>query len=202
MNFLPKDWNVVVAAAWNPAILTPNGISKRLFGLEEGTPIRLELAIDNPGEFRAFHNDIMVKPTLGKLEVFPISSNIEGLKNAIAIAQKAIEALPETPFVAAGINFRYQLEDISPEFIDLLKAPIDDALSDQHYFQSKSIQIRTLAFEDGVINFQLEQKQDDKYELLLNYHKPSKNGAELIEWANKADSFEANNQNLLALLNI
>ena len=38
----PFSWNAVVVGAWNIAILSPDGVRRRLFDLPEGTPIELE----------------------------------------------------------------------------------------------------------------------------------------------------------------
>jgi hypothetical protein len=46
MELEPFDWNVVIAAYWNRAILTPNGIAKRLFKIPEGTAMEVEVPVD------------------------------------------------------------------------------------------------------------------------------------------------------------
>ncbi len=59
------DWDVVVVGFWNPAILTPAGIWKRLFELEQGTPVELEVPIDGLAPYRVSHEEITVTAERG-----------------------------------------------------------------------------------------------------------------------------------------
>ncbi len=46
MKGTPFDWNVVIIGSWNPAILTPQGITTRLLQLEAGTPVEVQVSLD------------------------------------------------------------------------------------------------------------------------------------------------------------
>ena len=63
MQAIPVNWNVVVAAAWNLAILTPDGIRKRLLELDASTPIQVEVALDTPQSFRVIHDGMIIVPS-------------------------------------------------------------------------------------------------------------------------------------------
>jgi hypothetical protein len=65
----PFSWNAVVVGAWNTAILSPDGVRRRIFNLPDGTPIDLEIAIDRHGHFRIGHDGLVVIPTGSRLEV-------------------------------------------------------------------------------------------------------------------------------------
>ena len=90
-------WNVVVIGAWNTAILSPDGVRKRLFLLADGIPIGLEVAIDRPGHFRISHDGLVVIPTASRLEVAAANGTVTALTHAAEICRRAIAELPETP---------------------------------------------------------------------------------------------------------
>ncbi len=106
------DWNVVVVGSWNLAILTPAGITQRLFGLKDGETTIVELPLEAPGPYRVSHNGVTVVPSPGRLEVVPRESTNEGLVAAAEIAARAVSALPETLFQAAGVNIRFRFDSV------------------------------------------------------------------------------------------
>ncbi|MET0110029.1 MAG: hypothetical protein ABW084_14095 [Candidatus Thiodiazotropha sp.] len=67
----PIDWNIVVVGAWNVAILTPEGIARRLFNLEPGTPIEVQVAMDVGAPIRVRHDNIIVQPSPTSLVITP-----------------------------------------------------------------------------------------------------------------------------------
>jgi hypothetical protein len=201
MSLNPTNWNIVIAGAWNPAILTPDGVSRRLFGNELGTPLELELAIDKPGQFRAKHEGIIVTPSGSQLQVSIDINDMVNLRAASRIAEIAITTLPETPLVAIGINIRYVLTNTPPTFIDLLESPLDDMLSDAGYASSMSSTTKTIDLEPGCINMVFRQTSDNSY-IDFNFHLDRNDHRELNAWVNRTDEFVSKAQELLQLLNI
>src|SRR6266404_107175 len=148
----PYAWNVLIIGAWNAAILTPNGIKKRLFELPEATPVEVEVSLDQPAPHRVIYDGIVVTPLAHALEVSPRRFEFPLLKRATEIARKALQALPETPTSAVGVNIRYNFGTLPDELIDMVKAPIDQTLSDADFAIKGGVTKRALTFDSGVIN--------------------------------------------------
>lgn len=198
----PDIWNVIVIGAWNPAILTPDGIKKRLFDLPEETPIQLEVAIDRPGTFRAFHDGVVVSPSARHLDVVAASSNVESLLKAGKVAQVALKNLPETPVSAAGVNLRYSLKPMPDELFDLLRAPIDDVYSDAGFRIISSETARSLEVQPGVLNVEITRNGDGSGLLVFNFHYASALPDALSQWVGRIQEFVETSRKTLGFMGI
>ena len=180
MNFEPYEWNVVVAGYWNPAILTPAGISERLFQLEKGTPVVVEVPIDGLAPHRAKCDGLTVTAEMGRLVVHADEPNYINLEKANIVAARAIDGLPETPLKAAGFNIRYRIVNPSDGFLAKTEAGIDTLLSDSGFIiQAKMLQ-RSLAWNEGVVNLTVHSEPEKKVE--INFHRQSAIQKELSDW--------------------
>lgn len=202
MSAKPNNWNVVISGAWNLAILTPDGVRKRLFKLAEGTPLQIEVAIDQPGQFRVVHDGVIVTPASRQLDVSVQTNNIGSLEKACRIAGTAIETLPETPIVAAGVNFRFTLDALPDALIDLLKSSVNDAYSDAGYSIIGSLTQRSLEIPPGVINVEVREDKDGAGTVLMNFHYASSTPAALREWLSRSAEFWDVTQKLLVAMNV
>lgn len=198
----PDNWSIVISGAWNLAILTPDGISKRLFNLPDGTPIQIEIAIDSPGLLRVIHDDVIVAPSSGGVEVAVLRNDLASLIKASQIGQKALEVLSETPVAAAGINFRYALKTFPDELLDLLKSPIDDAYSDNNFNISSSLTRRSLEHPPGIINVEISQSVEGKGIILMNFHYSSNSPSDLSHWLSRTEEFGGIAQKLLETIKV
>lgn len=197
-----NNWNVVVSGSWNLAILTPDGIRKRLFKLAEGTPLQIEMAIDQPGMFRVGHDGVTVAPLSRQLDVSVQTNDVSSLVKASRIAATAIEGLPETPIVAAGVNFRFTLETLPDALLDMLKTTVNDAYSDAGYSIVASLTQRSLEYSSGVINIEILEEKDGTGTVLMNFHCASSSPAVLSEWLTKTEEFWGVTKTLLAAMSI
>lgn len=195
-------WNAVVVGAWNTAILSPDGVRRRLFSLPEGTPIELEVSVDRPGPFRIGHDGIVVVPTPGRLEVAPRVASIDGLKRACGLCQTAVQVLPETPVSAAGVNIRYQFTELPDGVFDLLRAPLDGALADAEFTVRDSTTKRCIALGPGVVNLSISHAQTGSGAIELNFHRDSSTVTELSEWLGRIDEFVAFYDRVAAVLGV
>jgi hypothetical protein len=191
MSVEPSTWNAVVIGAWNRAILTPDGVRRRLFQLPEGTPIELEVAVDLPGSFRVGHDGLLVIPATGRLEVAARAASLDAIQRACVLCQRALTSLPETPVSAAGVNIRYRLTEIPDAVLDLVRAPLDEALSDAGYEVTASMLRRSVALPPGVVNIEVSQAQAGGGTLEFNFHRESTTPSELREWLGRAEEFVA-----------
>ncbi len=172
------QWDVVVAGHWNPAILTPAGIVSRLFGLEDGTPIRMEVPTDGLAPPRVMYNEVAVTAEMGRLCVYAELPTYQLLDRARKIAAKAIGELPKTPLMAAGFNVRLRITDV-PD-VEATKCPIDNLLSDAGFSIGSQSLRRSLVIGNGVLNFSI--REDKGMTAEFNFERKSTKTDELIAW--------------------
>jgi len=180
MSVEALNWNVVVAGYWNPAILTPAGIARRLFGLPEGTPILIEVPMDGLAPYRVRHDNLTVTAEMGRLVVNADAPTYELLDRARGAAAKAIDGLPETPLTAAGYNVRVRVTDPSNDLLSAATCPVDDLLSDAAFsIRSRGLR-RSLEMRDGILNLGIQQDKDVMVE--FNFHRESSRREDLTAW--------------------
>ena len=184
-NETPLDWNIVILGAWNIAILTPEGVARRLFQLEPNTPIEVQVATDARAPIRIKHENILVQPSPTSLMIAPQESTPEAIAVAAEIAKRAIQSLPETPLSAAGVNLRYRYESIPEALIDAGTSSVDEKLIDEGYnIQEKTLK-RQMPWEGGVINLDLLEQKGASAILLFNYHKNANSPDDFVQWLDK-----------------
>ena len=197
----PFGWNVIVIGAWNMAILTPDGVRRRLFQVEDGIPLEVQIAVDSPGQFRVAHDGILVAPTATRLELAPQKPEPESLARAAELACRALHSLPETPVSAAGVNIRFRFAELPDKLLDLVRAQVDGSLADAGFKIAGATTKRTLAHDPGVINLQVKQ-EDVGGTLEFNCHRDSKTHGELSEWIRRVPEFVEVSTTLLKVLGI
>ena len=178
----PVDWNIVIAGAWNVAILTPEGVARRLFDLEPGTPVEVQVAVDVGAPIRVRHENIIVQPSPTSLVITPQDSTAEALENSVIIASRALTCLPETPMSAAGLNLRFLFDEIPDSLIEAGKSVIDDKLTDAGFEIVEKMLKRRIVWEDGVLNLEISEREDSSALVVFNYHKNSNSPEELKAW--------------------
>ncbi len=180
-SYGPVNWNVVVAAAWNRAILTPGGIARRLFGLAQGLGVEVLVPIEGLEPPKVIHEGTMITASTSLLIVEMKTQGYDGMEKALNIGAKALHELPETPVRAAGYNIRYHchssmhLDHSEPLQLQL------NALSDNNYEVVSHGLLHQIRFREGVINLKAVTKVD-VLELELNFHRDSNKREDLIEW--------------------
>jgi hypothetical protein len=182
MPLVPLDWNVVIIGHWNRAILTPSGISRRLFGLPEGTPVQVFVPLDAIAPYQVRHENITVIAGSDRLLIQPTTNNYDNLVAAMAVARRALEGLPETPITAAGFNLRYRSTDSNDALQELTTHPFDDRLSDEGFeIASRSI-LRSVRCDKGRIKIHISREEEGAFAILLNFDLQSQNAAEIRAW--------------------
>jgi len=180
MNLEPFDWNAVVIGYWNPAILTPRGIGRRLFELDENAPLMVEVPLDGLAAHRVRYDDLTVIPETERLVVHADDPKWGHLDRAREIAARAIESLPETPLNAAGFNIRVRIKEPSDGLLTVLTSGVDDLLSDAGFAISSRSLRRSLKHQDGVLNLNIHGAQELRVE--INFHRKSSKRKDLTSW--------------------
>jgi len=193
MELEPFDWNVVIPGYWNRAILTPNGIAKRLFKIPLGTGIEVFIPVDllEPPQVR--YDGIMVRVEDRRLIIGTAKGSFEALSKAMEMGRNALNALPDTPVLAAGFNVRFKSVGDRSE-IDRLVAcvELDGALSDAGYeitgrLLNRKVRCKNSAFEKGIVTLSLDM-QEEAAKIELNFQRDSRDVKELVDWLNAARS--------------
>lgn len=202
MAVIATEWNVLIVGAWNLAILTPDGICKLLFGLPEGAPVDIEVALDKPGYYRVRHEGVSVTPSVRVLDIAAGEATPSGLSRACDVAVKAISSLPATPLMAAGVNFRYSSDELPAELLSLIEMDLDNEFSDGGYEIASRHLRRTLKLDPGVVNVDLALGATTAGTVLFNFHVDSTDINVLIEWLGRVQEFCATSEKLLGVLKL
>ena len=183
MSVEPFDWNVVIVGYWNMAILTPAGIASRLFQVEEGTNLRVQVSLDVLAPHKVQSPDgVTVIPDSKSLIIEPRDTSFKCMESAIETAKRALEKLPETPVLAAGINLRFKVTDASTELTEAIRVGLDDRISDCEFSIRDRTLRRSVDFDTGVLNLGLDSDDDGHMVVLLNFEMRSKDSKSLVAW--------------------
>ena len=187
MNLERNNWDVVVVGHWNRAILTPSWIAKKLFQLPEGTGIEVAVPIDVFSTPVVKWDGLSVMAEEHRLTISSREPSYEQLAKAMKAATIALEELPKTPLFAAGFNIRFKASGVCEDLCDTIQCPADETLSDAGYEivskgLKRSIHATATALSAGVINLSITEDDDKLCAVDLNFHRDSKEKADLQEW--------------------
>jgi hypothetical protein len=187
MTRKPIEWNVVVPGRWNPGILTPSGIATRIFKLPTGTPIEVQILVDDYQPFLCRHGHVIVRCGSRFLQVNTDEFTEESLMATLKAACTALEDLPQTPLLAAGINLKYEILEPESNLASALVSGFEDSISDLGIqISGRSVRL-TLKEPPGVVN--LEVAKDENTVIVgFNFHLSSTKQADLLEWLSRPAS--------------
>lgn len=179
------DWSVVVVGRWNPSILTPAGIAKRLFKVPEDTPLEIQLAIDVMLPPRVTHENIRVTVGSQQLIIEPLRHTFAELERARDLARNAMAELPETPTTAAGLNIKYVYKEADgylTRVLELMNCELDDKLSAEFGTTTKRSTVRSMVVGDGKLNLTVHENEQGHLLLHFNFEHASDDARKQAAW--------------------
>jgi hypothetical protein len=182
MPIKPEDWNASIVGFWNRAIYTPAGISRHLFQLPPNIPVQVLIPIDLPAPYQVQHEGQAVTVFPDRLVVAPVRPGFATLAAALEIGRRALDDLPRTPLLAAGINVRYRSVGPVAALEEILANPWEERLSDLRLEIQERTVARAVRRSNGRINVTVTQKEDQTFFLGLNFHLQSDDVAQLRAW--------------------
>lgn len=171
MEMEPIGWSVVLIGRWNPAILSPAGISKYLFKLPPDQKIQIAVPLDGVSGYLVSNPDetLVVHVEEERLQIEVPKCTFTTLAQAMQAAINAIEALPVTPISAAGFNLNFKTTTTCPELIAATDSCIDAEIAAQSYKIVGRSTGRSISFGEGKINFTVAG-QDGGFHVNCNFH--------------------------------
>lgn len=123
LTSIAEQRTLVIAGAWNPAILSPNWVAKEVLqlGAAADFQVGMQVSINDPSQPVGFQFEgISFAPALNVL-VFQLMPDLDHQK-AIDVAAGILELLPHTPVSGVGFNFGFQVLDANTELLRTFSA--------------------------------------------------------------------------------
>lgn len=142
----------------------------------------IEVPINAPGPWRVRHQGVAALVGRGNLEVAADTCTYAILDQARQCAIRAVDELPRTPFVAAGFNIRYRIDEVPQDLGSVLNCGLDDLISEKSLSIRRRRLQRSVSYEDGSLNLELDVEPDKETIIQFNFHRGSTVAAELKSW--------------------
>ncbi len=183
----PSGYNVLIIGHWNLGILSPKWISREMYQQEEGDPVNVLVPLNygKPNRIQSSDGTIEVRPSSESLYIGTIDDppTLASLNKAIEVAKRTLRKLPETPIIAAGINFILSSDTITDEAEEIITSGIDAKLNELGKEVKRRKLERTIPLEENVIlNIYLESHENGKFSLHVNIHNPSQVNSDVVTW--------------------
>jgi hypothetical protein len=114
---------LVVAGAWNPAILQPGWIAQHVFGVPVGSKVTAKIAqmvVDEQPKKIFYLNDVGFAVSSNRLELFAVGVEESAFNAVENAATQIVELLPHTPISAYGIDFYFAEEQASSQLLKMI----------------------------------------------------------------------------------
>lgn len=178
MKLVNQETTLVIAGAWNPAILTPSWILKNGLGKELDGNNRIEISM--PVDVGAFQfprytlEDLQYTARTDALVFFPGETTEDRLQLLEKVAARILDQLGHTPVSGVGHNFEFQDEAPSIESLQTLenaKNDLIDIAPKNWNFSSSAIITSLKRDETTIINIH-RYYEGTKLGVKFNFHHP------------------------------
>lgn len=190
MKLVSTETSLVIAGAWNPAILTPDWVLKHGLGktsdesnlVQAFLPAMQGVIFEFP-RYKLEQLTYLVRPDA--LILSPVESSDDELKSLERMAAKILEELKHTPITGIGHNFTFIDASPQPQALDLFTASRQDLTDNMPEGWTPATTTLNATFKNAKENVILNiQRQIDANELKVsfNFHHPvkSEDDAKLI----------------------
>jgi hypothetical protein len=210
MQLQSDKTSLVIAGAWNPAILTPNWIAQNALGFAPNHEftVGVKMLIGEVGapQRLTFESlSLSVSPTAVTFFLEP--GNAKQVEKSFGVALKIVKLLPHTPIFGVGINFVFATQTMSAQITKTFAA--HDAVLSKLPAAEEEAQIvqqswqATVSLTDHLANVNCA-RAGEQIEVALNHHfnvTSATGAAATIETAGLYDNLLALSKALIAGLN-
>lgn len=183
----PANWNIVILARWNRAILTPKWIAEKVLGLPSGSAVDVAVPVDDPlAPFQVRNRAVAVIPASGQLVLQLEDPTEPTLERALSWAANAVTELPQTPYQACGVNLRYAASEPPLPLLDRMRCPTEGIFAAEGYTVNGRRRGEMLAFHDGALNIIADIPTSGSFLLTCNFERQSNNRDDLLGWLRRA----------------
>ena len=172
MNALPASWNIVLAGAWNPAIINPNWIGKHI--LKSGGA-KYEVLIPVMGDQRVMRfteEGVQIAVVENRLQLAPTSLTPSAMRATEHMATAILSLLSHTPVSACGINYGWDLPSLPDTVSWLARLDDSDALTDILTIEETQVSRTLLGVEilgSPDLNLKFTARADGGFQVDCNY---------------------------------
>ncbi|TXG81684.1 MAG: hypothetical protein E6R14_07455 [Thermomicrobiales bacterium] len=194
--------SLVLAGAWNTAILSPDWIARQVLNQEQGQPVSVlvafPLGFGMPPSFRLEGVVYQIFPD--RVTLAPPTWADESLNQVEQLAIGIAGKLPYTPLVGVGQNFDLVLED--PDVQLAAKFAVDDAIATELDETPSVIAtkiVKSFRFDGCILNLTQALSAEGHMQLKFNFHYDIKLAGE-IGTVLTGESFRQNKTRALEVL--
>ena len=159
MRLVPQETTLVVAGAWNPAILTPEWLLKHALqkDLDGSNKIQAAMPVGLLFEFPRFElDDLFFIARTDALILFPKPIAEDRFSVIESVAQLTLDQLSHTPITGVGHNFEFRDVSPNPDMLNAFSAAQQDVvdIAPDGFTVSSSAISTSLKCDQVIINIQ------------------------------------------------
>src|SRR5690606_9222322 len=173
MKPLEGSWNIVLAGAWNNAIINPKWLGQHVF---KNDRVKFDMLMPVEGDQRVMRfteHGVQIVMEGGRLLLSPLGISAESMDAVESTAVSILELLDHTPIAACGINYAWKFDQRPDELAWISTLGDSDKLAEVKAVAETKVHRRLEGIGDHgepVLNFQLWDKPDGSFEIKFNFH--------------------------------
>jgi hypothetical protein len=172
-----SGWNIVLAGFWNRMIFTPEWVIPRLFP-EPQLETLVALLPVLPLIYRV--DQVALEVTMTRLAFRPRKPGDDAsLLRAEKMARTVLQALPETPVQAVGVNFSFKDKNPAPPLVSMFNDTDDAELAAQDWSIGERKITRKLTRGGQMLNLTMTYTAG-VVQFDFNFHSAATTGAEAL----------------------
>ena len=180
MDFIPSETSLVVAGAWNAAILTPGWVLRHGLSVPEGREEQVQVFMPaGAGVMFEFPRYTLPQLTYvvrsDALILAPNSAEEASFAVLETAAASMLTALRHTPVTGVGHNFEFRSSDVAPEHLDVFTLSGRDISDNMPQGWSGGASVINSSFQkdDGAVVVTIARRFDaGTVSVKFNFHHP------------------------------
>ena len=178
------NWTIVVLGAWSSRLFTPTWVGET-FELKE-MPVEFGLAA-GVAQLKFTIGEAVLVPLQDRLIVGVTTPSDSALQSAENAAIVVLNTLKHTPVMAVGVNFEFEIENVTEPLASAFKLEDTLRVPDEFSIERTALVRQFKAQTGGIINFNLEFAQASGTATAgFNFHFDVKNTTQAVDSIRKA----------------